>query len=1122
MSRTESQNWLRRTRRSHSSARPRKTALTRPFEGANLERLEERVLMTFTPIAQPTVAYTSATTVFPIFSSDGTTIANFNDGVEAVAFSPSLTAATVPTSFGTWGSPPNTETATPRVVFNAGTTTETFTLSKPASTFGMEIEPDAGGAAPVTATFFNGATSLGTITQNVNSVAGALLFAGTSDALPITSVSVTEGGAGVGFGFAQFRYNLVVPPLTGSTGNAITGVEGSSTGTVLLGTFVDANQASTAADYTTPPGSVVVNWGDGSAPQTLAASNLTPVGTPPGVVWTINAAHTYTEEGTYAYTVTVTDARPARPSRSPSFPGRRPSPTRRLIAGAPTALTPNTGIALPSTTVVATFTDGNSFATTADHTASIDWGDGSAASTGVVLATATPGVFDVEGSHTYAKPGADTTLVSVHDDGGSQVVVHGTSVVTDLPVTGSAKTFTTVEGQNTGTFVLATFEDPNKLATVADVQAALAVGGWGDGTPGAAGVQLVVQQTGVDPANGEPTFEILGSHTYAEETGPGTPDPLSVIITTLGGATTTLTSPPGVGVTVLDAKLSSTNGTTITGVEGINTGNVLLGSFRDANQGPTADFTSGNGSITVNWGDGTPAQTLNASNLNAQGTANGVVWSILANHTYAEEGTYGYQVTVTDDGGSVTIFSGSAVIADASLVPVPTTISTVESPIYPVPVFGAPIFKGPVANFTDANPNAPLSDFKATIDWGDGTSNSAGTIVPTPGGPARPSSDTGSHTYADAGVNGGIGTYAITVFVSDVGGSRVTILSTANVADIPIHLTGILNPTSDSGLLSGALDTTDVKQPDFFGSSEPRSHVTLIATPLVPGGIPIRIGQGTASSSGAWNIKSLVSLRDGHYQITATAIDQFGKTTTTTPTVVTRNLLIDTVGPVIAGASFNRLNGQVDFIIRDPAAGRGQAPSGVWLNSLVNSANYLLTKVQAGKVVPARFIATDIAVTRDPTIPFAYDVDVTFNGANIIKGGNYLFTIRGASDGNSSVEDRAGNQLEGVFYGSFPSGNGINGSDFVAELEAIHNKVFAPQTVVGTADASNNGVGGLPVDPIHSGVFVTTVPKGGKPVFSTPTSPVTGLPSIAVLTTAKAKAAAITVSKSVPKGPKSK
>ena len=87
-------------------------------------------------------------------------------------------------------------------------------------------------------------------------------------------------------------------------------------------------------------------------------------------------------------------------------------------------LTPNTGVALPASTVVGTFTDANTFATTADFTATIDWGDGSPPSTGVVVATATPGVFDVEGGHTYAKPGVYTTKITVHDDGGSQVVDH--------------------------------------------------------------------------------------------------------------------------------------------------------------------------------------------------------------------------------------------------------------------------------------------------------------------------------------------------------------------------------------------------------------------------------------------------------------------------------------------------------------------------------------------------------------------------------------------------------------------------------------------------------------------------------------------------------------------------
>src|SRR5208282_2001479 len=101
-------------------------------------------------------------------------------------------------------------------------------------------------------------------------------------------------------------------------------------------------------------------------------------------------------------------------------------------------------------------------------------------------------------------------------------------------------------------------------------------------------------------------------------------------------------------------------------------------------------------------------------------------------------------------------------------------------------------------------------------------------------------------------------------------------------------------------------------------------------------------------------------------------------------------------------------------------------------------------------------------------------------------------TIRDSSNGNSSVQDLAENHLDGVFYGSFPSGNGINGSDFVAELQAVHNKVFAPQTIIGTAFAGNAGVGGPPVAPIHSGIWVPAVPRGGSPIFSTSTSPSNG------------------------------
>ena len=41
--------------------------------------------------------------------------------------------------------------------------------------------------------------------------------------------------------------------------------------------------------------------------------------------------------------------------------------------------------------------------------------------------------------------------------------------------------------------------------------------------------------------------------------------------------------------------------------------------------------------------------------------------------------------------------------------------------------------------------------------------------------------------------------------------------------------------------------------------------------------------------------------------------------------------------------------------------------------------------------------------------------------------------------------------MQGVFYGTFPSGNGVNGTNFNARLVAFHNQVLPPITNVGTA-----------------------------------------------------------------------
>ena len=58
------------------------------------------------------------------------------------------------------------------------------------------------------------------------------------------------------------------------------------------------------------------------------------------------------------------------------------------------------------------------------------------------MATATPGVYQVEGRHLYAEGGTYTIQVSASDTGGSSVGLTSTAsaTVTDLPLTAGALT----------------------------------------------------------------------------------------------------------------------------------------------------------------------------------------------------------------------------------------------------------------------------------------------------------------------------------------------------------------------------------------------------------------------------------------------------------------------------------------------------------------------------------------------------------------------------------------------------------------------------------------------------------------------------------------------------------
>lgn len=290
-----------------------------------------------------------------------------------------------------------------------------------------------------------------------------------------------------------------------------------------------------------------------------------------------------------------------------------------------------------------------------------------------------------------------------------------------------------VEGQSFSGPV-ATFTDADGLDSADTPSDDAATIHWGDGSSSA----------GAITSNGGGSYTVSGTHTYAEESTPT----IQVSVSDLddpngpdGPATTSFIA------TVADAALSAT-GTPIAATEGA-VSNVTVATFTDANPGATvADFTSNGGSTTIDWGD----KSSSAGTVTQTGPGQ---FAVSGTHTYAEEGSDTASITIVDDGGSTATVVSTATISDALLshTDVPCFVS-----LNPV--------NHTVANFTDANPGATVTDFtkyggSITVDWGDG-STGPGTVSQTA---AEQFSVIGTHTYA------ALGQYTITVPIVDDGGS---------------------------------------------------------------------------------------------------------------------------------------------------------------------------------------------------------------------------------------------------------------------------------------------------------------------------------------------------------------
>jgi hypothetical protein len=181
-------------------------------------------------------------------------------------------------------------------------------------------------------------------------------------------------------------------------------------------------------------------------------------------------------------------------------------------------------------------------------------------------------------------------------------------------------------------------------------------------------------------------------------------------------------------------------------------------------------------------------------------------------------------------------------------------------------------FNGTVATFTDDNPDATPADFTATIDWGDGTGTTSGTI----GLASAAFTVNGSHTYADEG------TFTVTVTISDVspgtGTATATDTATVNEADAlsgtPVTFSAAAG-TPFTGTVANFTDTLTTNVPGDFTATIDWGDATTSAGTVTGGGGSFAVS-GTHTYAGTGTFSVTVTLSDdapgtATAQVTSTA-----------------------------------------------------------------------------------------------------------------------------------------------------------------------------------------------------------------------------------------------------------
>ena len=405
-------------------------------------------------------------------------------------------------------------------------------------------------------------------------------------------------------------------------------------------------------------------------------------------------------------------------------------------------------------TITGTFTDPS----TDTHSAVVNWGDGSAASTTNLAATHSYSVTHLylDDNPTGTPSDVNTITVSIVDDDNNAGTTTAQVTVSNVAptITGVVITPTALNEGDPATLTVS-FTDPGILDTYT------ATIGWADGS---------ANSTVAVGTNGTTSHSFTIVHTFIDDNPTGTSSDATTVSVSLTDDDTGSAS-SSVGVTVSNvvpapfqfaASNNFNEGTTFT----------LSVNFNDPGLGDTH-------TTSITWGDGSPATTVSS--------AAGVT-SISVTHLYVDDNPTGTPsdvntistVVVDDDLGSGTIVNTITVNNVA-----PSAVGTST----------APDNEGSIATISVTFSDPGTADtFTATINFGDGSPNATASV----GAGGTTHTITTTHLYVDDNPTGTPSdnyTVSVTVVDDDTGsGSGTGLQQVNNVA--PTVTASVTNPAS--------------------------------------------------------------------------------------------------------------------------------------------------------------------------------------------------------------------------------------------------------------------------------------------------------------------------------------